>query len=128
MTHIRFMLIDLLLRHVSRFHQIFRLQRIFRNYSQNCLMSMVSTWMGDRLETLEVLLPFGPFKGVYLNEILRFLNKRFLKERGMASTLKMECQVFLCVLQENSTIPLLISTDFLKYPFRQLFQTGIKFQ
>ena len=26
------------------------------------------------------------------------------------------------------TDPLLISTDFLKYPFRQLFQTGVKFQ
>ena len=30
--------------------------------------------------------------------------------------------------QLDNTNPLLISTDFLKYPFRQLFQTGIKFQ
>ena len=28
----------------------------------------------------------------------------------------------------KNSYPLLISTDFLKYPFRQLFQTGIKFQ
>ena len=34
------------------------------------------------------------------------------------------------LVQSTSTdpYPLLISTDFLKYPFRQLFQTGIKFQ
>ena len=34
------------------------------------------------------------------------LNNRFLREKGMASTLKMEYQVFLCIFQKNSaTLP-----------------------
>ena len=32
------------------------------------------------------------------------LNNRFLRERGMASNLKMEYQVFLCIFQKNSAI------------------------
>ena len=32
------------------------------------------------------------------------LNNRFLRERGMASTLKMEYQVFLCIFQNNSAM------------------------
>ena len=34
----------------------------------------------------------------------RIFNNRFLRKRGMASTLKMEYQVFLCILQKNSAI------------------------
>ena len=33
-----------------------------------------------------------------------FLNNRFLRERGMASTLQMEYQVFLCIFQKNSAM------------------------
>ena len=33
-----------------------------------------------------------------------FFNNRFLMERGMASTLKMEYQVFLCIFQKHSAI------------------------
>ena len=32
------------------------------------------------------------------------LNNRFLREKGMASTLKMEYQVFLCIFQKNSAM------------------------
>ena len=32
------------------------------------------------------------------------LNNRFLRERRMASTLKMEYKVFLCIFQKNSTM------------------------
>ena len=32
------------------------------------------------------------------------LNNRFLRERAMASTLKMEYQVFLCIFQKNSAM------------------------
>ena len=39
-------------------------------------------------------------------------------------------QFSVILYQQNiaDILPLLISTDFLKYPFRHLFQTGIKFQ
>ena len=32
------------------------------------------------------------------------LNNRFLRERRMASTLKMEYKVFLCIFQKNSAM------------------------
>ena len=32
------------------------------------------------------------------------LNNRFLRERGMASTPKLEYQVFLCIIQKNSAM------------------------
>ena len=32
------------------------------------------------------------------------LNNRFLRERGMASTPKIEYQVFLCIFQKNSAM------------------------
>ena len=34
----------------------------------------------------------------------QIFNNRFLRERGMASTLKMEYQVFLCIFQKNSAM------------------------
>ena len=34
----------------------------------------------------------------------RLLNNRFLRERGMASTPKMEYQVFLCIFHKNSAM------------------------
>ena len=37
-------------------------------------------------------------------KIQRFFNNRFLKERGMASTPKMEYQIFLCIFQKNSVM------------------------
>ena len=33
-----------------------------------------------------------------------YINNRFLRERGMASTPKMEYQVFLCIFQKNSAM------------------------
>ena len=44
-----------------------------------------------------------PFRG--LDEwVIIFLNNRFLRERGMASTPKMEYQVLLCIFQKNSAV------------------------
>ena len=40
---------------------------------------------------------------VQLN-LLDGLNNRFLRERGMASTPKMEYQVFLCIFQKHSAM------------------------
>ena len=40
-----------------------------------------------------------------MSMVCRFsLNNRFLRERGMVSTPKMEYQVFLCILQKNSSM------------------------
>ena len=43
-------------------------------------------------------------------------------------SLYVQCLHWLACLWSKMPIPLLISTDFLKYPFWHLFQTGIKFQ
>ena len=40
-------------------------------------------------------------------KIQRFFNNRFLKERGMASTSKMEYQIFLSIFQKNSAMAIL---------------------
>ena len=42
----------------------------------------------------------------FMPEICLSINNRFLRERGMAlaSILKMECQVFLCIFQKNSAM------------------------
>ena len=36
--------------------------------------------------------------------IQNYFNNRFLRERGMAATPKMEYQVFLCIFQKNSAM------------------------
>ena len=59
---------------------------------------------------------------------VRFNHKLFssFPNTGLAAIIH-TCKIFLlrrCLL----SIPLLISTGFLKYPFWHLFQTGIKFQ
>ena len=35
------------------------------------------------------------------------LNNRFLRERGLASTPKIECQIFLCIFLKNSAMAIL---------------------
>ena len=40
----------------------------------------------------------------FLSKTFNFFNNRFLRKKGMASTLKMEYQVFLYILQKNSAM------------------------
>jgi hypothetical protein len=42
-------------------------------------------------------------------------NNRFLRERGMASTPKMEYQVFLCILQKNLAMATLVLKEMGKF-------------
>ena len=46
----------------------------------------------------------GSITDFYMLFWLEFFNNRFLRERGMASTPKMEYQVFLCIFQKNSAM------------------------
>ena len=43
------------------------------------------------------------------------INNRFLRKRGLASTLKMEYQVFLCIFQKNSAMATLGLKEFSRF-------------
>ena len=46
----------------------------------------------------------GDKKQIFRTLFFNRLNNRFLRERGMASTIKMEYQVFLCIFQKNKAM------------------------
>ena len=52
---------------------------------------------------------YDTYVNSFLSKTFNFFNNRFLRKKGMASTLKMEYQVFLCIFQKNSTMATLIS-------------------
>ena len=62
-----------------------------------------------------ILSRFNSVRNKKLFLISYLLNNRFLRQRGMASTSKMECQVFLCIFKKNSVMATLGLRETVKF-------------
>ena len=59
-------------------------------------------------------------------KVFGYLNNRFLRERGMASTPKMEYQVFLCIFQKNLAMATLGLKEMGKIPLGRQGKRSLK--
>ena len=78
-----------------------QIMNIFTRNSQTFKPGSGASWN----KPMNSILISGKLKVIKMKKRLKRFNNRFLREGGMASTPKMEYQVFLCIFQKNSTLP-----------------------